>query len=70
MDLVTLEAEDSEQKTYQNLLKKMKISVLFALPVFVISMSDLMPNNPLNALMSGQNLGFMQFVLTLPIVFR
>ncbi len=69
MDLVTLEAEDSEQKTYQDLLKKMKISALFALPVFIISMSDLIPNNPLNVLMSGQNLGFVQFVLTLPIVF-
>ncbi|CAC9575786.1 Lead, cadmium, zinc and mercury transporting ATPase (EC 3.6.3.3) (EC 3.6.3.5); Copper-translocating P-type ATPase (EC 3.6.3.4) [uncultured Gammaproteobacteria bacterium] len=69
MDLVTLEVEDGEQKTYQNLLKKMKISVLFALPVFIISMSDLIPDNPLNVLMSGQNLGFVQFVLTLPIVF-
>ena len=48
MDLVTLEVEDGEQKTYQNLLKKMKISVLFALPVFIISMSDLVPDNPLN----------------------
>jgi Cu2+-exporting ATPase len=39
IDLVTLGVEDGEQKTYQNLLKKMKISVLFALPVFIISMS-------------------------------
>ncbi|CAC9995694.1 Lead, cadmium, zinc and mercury transporting ATPase (EC (EC; Copper-translocating P-type ATPase (EC [uncultured Gammaproteobacteria bacterium] len=69
IDLVTLGVEDGEQKTYQNLLKKMKISVLFALPVFIISMSDLIPDNPLNVLMSGQNLGFVQFVLTLPIVF-
>ena len=69
IDLVTLGVEDGEQKTYQNLLKKMKISVLFALPVFIISMSDLVPDNPLNVLMSGQNLGFVQFVLTLPIVF-
>ncbi|CAC9547325.1 Lead, cadmium, zinc and mercury transporting ATPase (EC 3.6.3.3) (EC 3.6.3.5); Copper-translocating P-type ATPase (EC 3.6.3.4) [uncultured Gammaproteobacteria bacterium] len=69
MDLVVLETENSEQKTYQDLLKKMKISVLFAAPVFVISMADLIPNNPLNTLMSVQNLGFMQLILTLPIVF-
>jgi Cu2+-exporting ATPase len=47
----------------------MKISVLFAASVFVISMADLIPNNPLNTLMSVQNLGFMQLILTLPIVF-
>ncbi len=69
MDLVALEPEDNEQKTYQDLLKKMKISVAFALPVFIISMADLIPNNPLNSLMSGKNWGFVQLVLTLPIVF-
>lgn len=69
MDFITLEAKNNEQKIYQNLLKKMKISVLFTLPIFIISMVDLIPNNLFNTLMNGKNLGFMQFVLTLPIVF-
>lgn len=70
MDLIALEVEDnSEQKTYQALLKKMRLSLVFALPVFIISMSDIIPNNPLNTLASGQTWGFVQFLLTLPIVF-
>ncbi len=69
MDLVVLEPEDTEQKAYQVLLKKMQLSIAFALPVFIIAMADLAPNNPLDSVMSGQAWGFVQLILTMPIVF-
>jgi Cu+-exporting ATPase len=70
MDLVPLEpSESEEQKVYKELAKKMKIAVLFAFPVFIISMSDLIPDNPLAKVMDQQSWNWVQFVLTLPIVF-
>ena len=52
MDLVPIEADvEEEDKTYKNLLRKFKISVLFTLPVFLIAMSEMIHNNPLMAIM-------------------
>ncbi|HIB85069.1 MAG TPA: heavy-metal-associated domain-containing protein, partial [Chromatiaceae bacterium] len=49
MDLVPKEpAENEENKIYQGLLKKMKIAVLFTLPVFIIAMADIIPGKPLS----------------------
>jgi hypothetical protein len=36
-----------ENKKYLNLLHKMKVALVFAVPVFIISMMEMLPNNPL-----------------------
>ncbi|NEW80100.1 MAG: heavy metal translocating P-type ATPase, partial [Gelidibacter sp.] len=70
MDLVPMEpTESAEDKTYLKLLKKMKISLIFAVPVFIISMSMHLPTNPLSKLIPQIYWDWSQFVLTLPIVF-
>ena len=70
MDLVPMKPTESEEdKTYLKLLKKMKISLIFAVPVFLISMSMHLPSNPLLKLMSQIYWDWSQFVLTIPIVF-
>lgn len=70
MDLVPLEAsESSEQKSYRDLVKKMKISLIFVIPVFIISMGDLIPGQPLQKILNQQSSDWMQLLLTLPIVF-
>ncbi|MFO7672868.1 MAG: heavy metal translocating P-type ATPase [Lutibacter sp.] len=70
MDLVLKEPTESEEdKTYLKLLKKMKISLIFAVPVFIISMTMHLPSNPLMKLMPQIYWDWSQFVLTLPIVF-
>ncbi len=70
MDLVPMEpTESEEQKAYSKLARKMKIAVLFTIPVFIISMSDMLANNPLSGIMSHQAWNWVQFVLTLPVVF-
>ena len=70
MDLVAKKPDESaESKTYNALLKKMKLSVAFAIPVFIISMSMHLPSNPLLKLMPQNYWNWMQFILTLPIVF-
>ena len=70
MDLVPLEPTESEEgKTYQKLLKKMRIAVLFTVPIFIIAMGELIPGNPLAKIFSQITWNWIQFVLALPVVF-
>ena len=69
MDLVPMQASDEENKTYTDLLKKMKIAILFTLPIFIISMSEMIPNNPLYNIMSIEKWNWVQFLFSLPVLF-
>ena len=70
MDLVPMESSESEEdKTYRTLLKKMKIATLFSLPIFLIAMADLLPNNFLLDITSQYNWNWIQLILSLPVVF-
>lgn len=70
MDLVpmgvNLEAED---KTYDTLLHKFKIAVIFTVPIFLIAMSEMLPSNPLFRLMELKYWNWVELILSLPVVF-
>jgi Cu2+-exporting ATPase len=70
MDLVPKAASETEDnKTYKDLLRKIKIAVAFTIPVFAIAMSAMLPNDPLMKIMDHTEWNLVQFVLTLPVVF-
>lgn len=69
MDLVPMQPDDEDNKTYKDLLKKIKIAVLFTLPILIIAMSDLLPNNPFLKLIAQHEWNWVQFALSLPVVF-
>lgn len=70
MDLVPLQADlSAEEKTYNKLLKKFKIAAVFTFPVFVIAMSEMLPNNPLYNVMGQSAWNWIQFGLSIPVVF-
>jgi len=70
MDLVPMEADSSaEEKTYKKLLKKFWIATAFTLPIFLIAMSEMLNNNPLYDLMEQKNWNWIQFALSIPVVF-
>ena len=70
MDLVPMEPTESEEdKTYQKLLKKMKIATLFTIPIFLIAMADLFPENPLLKIFPQTTWNWIQLILSLPVVF-
>ena len=70
MDLVAMEAsENGDQKTYKDLLRKMKIAVAFTLPIFAIAMMDMMHDNPLLKIMETEKWNWVQLLLSLPVVF-
>ena len=70
MDLVPMKPTDSEEnKAYDDLLKKMKIALLFTVPIFIIAMTTMIPYNPLIKIMDMSSWNWIQFILSLPVVF-
>lgn len=70
MDLVPMQADlSAEEKSYKKLLKKFWIAAAFTLPIFIIAMSEMLPNNPLFSLMPQKNWNWIQFALSIPVVF-
>ncbi len=69
MDLVPLVPVDNENKTYQTLLLKFKIAVACAVPLLILVMGEMIPNNPINNLLNVNFKNWLQFALSLPVVF-
>ena len=70
MDLLPVEAVAiEEESSYKELLFKMKIALLFTIPIFIISMTTMFPNNPLMKILGMQEWNWIQFLLSLPVVF-
>jgi len=70
MDLVPMEPDQSsEEKTYKKLLKKFWIAVVFTVPIFLMAMSEMLSNNPLYDVMEQKYWNWVQFALSLPVVF-
>ncbi len=70
MDLIPMEPDESEeQKIYKDLAKKMKLATLLSVPVLLISLATYLPKNPLLTLMPQYNWDWVQFILTIPVVF-
>ncbi|MAD96805.1 MAG: copper-translocating P-type ATPase [Flavobacteriaceae bacterium] len=70
MDLVPLQPDlSAEEKTYKKLLKKFWIATAFTLPIFLIAMSEMLNNNPLYNIMEQKYWNWIQFALSIPVVF-
>jgi len=70
MDLVPMQPDlSAEEKTYKKLLKKFWIASVFTLPIFLIAMSEMLNNNPLYDIMEQKNWNWIQFALSIPVVF-
>ncbi len=70
MDLVPMEPDlSAEEKTYKKLLKKFWVAVAFTLPIFIIAMSEMLTSNPLENLLEIEYWNWIQFGLSLPVVF-
>ncbi|WP_323786975.1 heavy metal translocating P-type ATPase [Psychroserpens sp.] len=70
MDLVPMQPDVSaEEKTYKKLLNKFWIASVFTFPIFIIAMSEMLNNNPLYDIMEQKYWNWIQFVLSIPVVF-
>lgn len=74
MDLIPImkkgsEGEEEKNSTYEKLVKKFKIALIFTIPIFLIAMSGMWSNNPLYRIMDLKYWNLMELVLSLPVVF-
>ena len=70
MDLVPLTVTvEEEDKTYTKLLFKFKIAVIFTIPIFIIAMTEMIPNNPIFSLMPLKYWNWVEFLFSLPVIF-
>jgi heavy metal translocating P-type ATPase len=70
MDLVPMQPDlSAEEKTYKKLLKKFWVATAFTIPIFLIAMSEMLHNNPVYDLMEQKYWNWIQFVLSIPVVF-
>lgn len=70
MDLVPIKPDlSAEERTYKKLLKKFWIALAFTFPIFLIAMSEMIPNNQLYDLLNQKYWNWIQLALSLPVVF-
>jgi Cu+-exporting ATPase len=70
MELIPIKADvDEEVKTYKKLLHKFIIASIFTIPIFIITMMEMFPNNPLFSIMELKYWNWMQLVLSIPVIF-
>lgn len=70
MDLVAVAVESEEDdSTYKMLVRKMKVAVLFTVPIFLITMLDMVPGLHLSSLLPQLAWNWIQLALSLPVVF-
>jgi Cu2+-exporting ATPase len=70
MNLVPLKPDESvNSKTNKALSKKLWIASGFTLPIFLIAMSEMIHNNPLYAILDLKYWNWVQFGLSIPVVF-
>ena len=65
----TLIVPEEKNKHLIGLRRKFVIAVVFTLPIFIISMSEMIPENPLYGLFSQKYWNWIQLVLSVPVVF-
>lgn len=70
MDLVPIVTTVSEEDTtYKELWKKMKVALIFTIPVFLIAMLEMIPALHFTSIMPQIAWNWLQFALSLPVVF-
>src|SRR5690554_6849531 len=70
MDLVPMDRSGQEDnKVYLDLRKKFIVSLIFTLPVFIISMSGMLENNPIERIIPLKYSNWLQLLFSIPVVF-
>lgn len=70
LELVPISSnETAEEKAYKKLLNKFWLASIFTLPIFIIAMSEMIPANPLYKIMDIKYWNWVQFFLSIPVVF-
>ncbi|MEM7147414.1 MAG: copper-translocating P-type ATPase [Verrucomicrobiota bacterium] len=62
------EADDAGNAEYEDMRRRFWVSLVFAVPVFVIAMVEMVPGNPLTRLAGGRVWALVMMVLATPVI--
>ena len=68
LEPMNVSLEDQENPELVDMTRRFWVAVLLSIPVFVLGMSDLIPRQPLQQLVSMRTLAWVQLVLATPVV--
>ena len=68
LELMNVSLEDQENPELVDMTRRFWVAVVLSIPVFVLGMSDLIPGQPLQRLVSMRTLAWVQLVLATPVV--
>lgn len=63
---ISIQPEDT---TYPDMVKKLKIAVIFTIPIFVLAMGSMLPGDPIGQLISHQINNYLQLLFSIPVVY-
>ena len=69
MELVANQITEEDDEHYKDLLKKLWISIACTVPVFILSMGDMLPGQPVSKIIPYSVNSWLQIIFTLPVVF-
>jgi len=69
MELVANQVTEKDDLHYKKLLNKLWISIACTIPVFILSMGDMLPGQPISQFIPYKINAWLQLALTLPVVF-
>ena len=61
-------ADEEHNEELEDMTRRLKIGLLFTLPLFVLAMSDLIPGQPVQHALPMRLLSYLQFALATPVV--
>ena len=67
LEAVFIDIEESNPEL-DDMSRRLKISLLFAIPVFILAMGEMIPGNPINDAVAPTTLNWMQLLLASPVV--
>lgn len=67
MALESLIANDNENEELYDISKRFRLAALFTIPLFIISMGDLLPGQPISKLLSSQMKVYIELFLATPV---
>jgi Cu+-exporting ATPase len=68
LEPITASLDDEENPELTDMARRFRVSLVLAIPVFVLGMSDLIPGQPLQQLIPMSTLTWVQLVLATPVV--
>ena len=67
LEAVFIDIEEGNPEL-DDMSRRLKISLLFAIPVFILAMGEMIPGNPINGVVAPTTLNWIQLLLASPVV--